>query len=197
MNQLGREVNLHHLAAFQTLAMDLELKKKILNDLDRFVRREYYTRIGKAWKRGLHSNAELRRLLVDATNQSILVVEDADCTTKLQDRSILEHPRTSGNWRVICSWMGHNPLLGKLLERINFLGCGTSHFHLSRDQSHELFNRIESASTTSKVTPAEVAKQLMKCDKLEATLGDMVSFLTNHNRKENEKVIKKKVRGLN
>ncbi|KAL3720432.1 hypothetical protein ACJRO7_005278 [Eucalyptus globulus] len=100
--------------------MDLELKKKILNDLDRFVRRrEYYRRIGKTWKRGyllyrptgtgkqawlpqwpktwnfdiynlelsrLHSNAELRRLLVDTTNQSILVVEDTDCTTKLQDR---------------------------------------------------------------------------------------------------------------
>ena len=46
-------VNLDHPATFNTLAMDLELKKKILDDLDRFVRRkEYYRRVGKAWKRG-------------------------------------------------------------------------------------------------------------------------------------------------
>ncbi|KAF8011126.1 hypothetical protein BT93_J1673 [Corymbia citriodora subsp. variegata] len=113
-------VNLNHPATFQTLAMDLELKKKILDDLDRFVRRkEHYRRVGKVWKRGyllygppgtgksslvaamanylnfniydlelsgLHSNAELRRLLVSTTNQSILVVEDIDCTVELQDR---------------------------------------------------------------------------------------------------------------
>ncbi|KAI6671426.1 hypothetical protein NL676_006311 [Syzygium grande] len=42
-------VNLDHPAMFNTLAMDLELKKKILDDLDRFVRRkEYYRRVGKA-----------------------------------------------------------------------------------------------------------------------------------------------------
>jgi len=100
--------------------MDLELKKKIMDDLDRFVRRrEYYRRVGKAWKRGyllygppgtgksslvaamanylnfdiydlelsgLLSNADLRRLLVETKNQSILVVEDIDCTIQLQDR---------------------------------------------------------------------------------------------------------------
>ncbi|KAL3720434.1 hypothetical protein ACJRO7_005280 [Eucalyptus globulus] len=46
-------VNLDHPATFQTLAMDLELKKKILDDLDMFMRRkEYYRRVGKVWKRG-------------------------------------------------------------------------------------------------------------------------------------------------
>ncbi|KAI6671430.1 hypothetical protein NL676_006315 [Syzygium grande] len=113
-------VNLDHLATFNTLAMDLELKKKILDDLDRFMRRkEYYRRVGKAWKRGyllygppgtgksslvtamayylnfdiydlelsgIRSNEELRRLLIATANQSILVVEDIDCTINLQDR---------------------------------------------------------------------------------------------------------------
>ncbi|KAF8011128.1 hypothetical protein BT93_J1674 [Corymbia citriodora subsp. variegata] len=111
-------VNLNHPATFQTLAMDLELKKKILDDLDRFVRKEHYRRVGKVWKRGYllygppgtgksslvaamanylnfdiydlelsgRCNAELRRLLVATTNQSILVVEDIDCTVELQDR---------------------------------------------------------------------------------------------------------------
>ncbi|GAB2282769.1 Protein HYPER-SENSITIVITY-RELATED 4 [Dionaea muscipula] len=46
-------VNLNHPATFETLAMDSELKRMVLEDLERFVRRkEYYRRVGKAWKRG-------------------------------------------------------------------------------------------------------------------------------------------------
>ncbi|MCD7460222.1 hypothetical protein HAX54_043110 [Datura stramonium] len=46
-------VNLDHPATFETLAMDSEQKDKILKDLDRFVeRKEYYRKVGKAWKRG-------------------------------------------------------------------------------------------------------------------------------------------------
>ncbi|KAK3125171.1 hypothetical protein QOZ80_7BG0601200 [Eleusine coracana subsp. coracana] len=43
----------HHPATFDTLAMDPARKHSIIADLDRFLkRREYYRRIGKAWKRG-------------------------------------------------------------------------------------------------------------------------------------------------
>ncbi|CAL5086419.1 unnamed protein product [Urochloa decumbens] len=43
----------HHPSTFDTLAMDTELKQSVVADLDRFLkRREYYRRIGKAWKRG-------------------------------------------------------------------------------------------------------------------------------------------------
>nr|CAB3458113.1 unnamed protein product [Digitaria exilis] len=43
----------HHPATFDTLAMDTELKRSIVADLDRFLKRnEYYRLIGKAWKRG-------------------------------------------------------------------------------------------------------------------------------------------------
>ncbi|KAH7519996.1 hypothetical protein FEM48_Zijuj08G0096800 [Ziziphus jujuba var. spinosa] len=46
-------VNLEHPATFETLAMEPELKKEIIEDLDRFVRRrEFYKKVGKAWKRG-------------------------------------------------------------------------------------------------------------------------------------------------
>ncbi|KAK6237428.1 hypothetical protein QUC31_002897 [Theobroma cacao] len=44
---------LEHPATFETLAMDPDLKKMIMDDLERFVRRkEYYNKVGKAWKRG-------------------------------------------------------------------------------------------------------------------------------------------------
>ncbi|XP_057493939.1 AAA-ATPase At3g50940-like [Actinidia eriantha] len=46
-------VNLDHPSTFDTLAMDPTLKKELMDDLDRFVkRREFYKRVGKAWKRG-------------------------------------------------------------------------------------------------------------------------------------------------
>ncbi|KAI3894973.1 hypothetical protein MKX03_027993 [Papaver bracteatum] len=49
---VGADVNLQHPSTFQTLAMDPELKKDIIDDLDKFVKgRDYYTKVGKAWKR--------------------------------------------------------------------------------------------------------------------------------------------------
>lgn len=46
-------VNLDHPSTFDTLAMDPQLKQKLMDDLERFVRRrDYYRRVGKAWKRG-------------------------------------------------------------------------------------------------------------------------------------------------
>lgn len=46
-------INLRHPATFETLAMDSDLKRSIKEDLDRFLKRkEYYSRVGKAWKRG-------------------------------------------------------------------------------------------------------------------------------------------------
>ncbi|GAV58238.1 AAA domain-containing protein/AAA_assoc domain-containing protein [Cephalotus follicularis] len=48
-----QSVNLDHPARFETLAMDLDVKRAIMKDLERFVKRkEYYRRVGKAWKRG-------------------------------------------------------------------------------------------------------------------------------------------------
>ncbi|KAI3722820.1 hypothetical protein L2E82_33934 [Cichorium intybus] len=48
-----KSVNLDHPANFTTLAMDSDTKEKVIKDLDRFVeRREYYRKVGKAWKRG-------------------------------------------------------------------------------------------------------------------------------------------------
>ncbi|KAK4377987.1 hypothetical protein RND71_004283 [Anisodus tanguticus] len=53
LTEVWMPVNLDHPATFETLAMDLEQKDKILKDLDRFVKRkEYYRKVGKAWKRG-------------------------------------------------------------------------------------------------------------------------------------------------
>ncbi|KAM7266968.1 hypothetical protein ACFE04_009134 [Oxalis oulophora] len=48
-----RFVNLEHPSTFETLALEPDLKKALMSDLDRFVaRREFYKKVGRAWKRG-------------------------------------------------------------------------------------------------------------------------------------------------
>jgi hypothetical protein len=46
-------IDLRHPSTFDTLAMDKKLKQSVMDDLERFVKRkDYYKRIGRAWKRG-------------------------------------------------------------------------------------------------------------------------------------------------
>ncbi|KAF8772364.1 hypothetical protein HU200_005836 [Digitaria exilis] len=106
-----------HSKTFATLAMDPARKKEIMDDLDKFKNgKDYYARVGKAWKRGyllygpprtgkssmiaamanhldydiydieltsVHSNAELRKLLIETTPKSIILIEDIDCSLDL------------------------------------------------------------------------------------------------------------------
>ncbi|CAI0418640.1 unnamed protein product [Linum tenue] len=46
-------VILQHPASFDTLALDSDLKRMIIGDLEKFVeRKEFYKKVGRAWKRG-------------------------------------------------------------------------------------------------------------------------------------------------
>ncbi|XP_058778739.1 AAA-ATPase ASD, mitochondrial-like [Vicia villosa] len=106
-----------HPARFETLAMEPEKKEEIINDLVKFKRgKEYYAKVGKAWKRGyllfgppgtgkstmisaianfmnydvydlelttIKDNNELKRLLIDTSSKSIIVIEDIDCSLDL------------------------------------------------------------------------------------------------------------------
>jgi len=106
-----------HPARFGTLAMEPEKKQEILNDLLKFKKgKEYYAKVGKAWKRGyllygppgtgkstmisaianfmnydvydlelttVKDNNELKRLLIETSSKSIIVIEDIDCSLDL------------------------------------------------------------------------------------------------------------------
>ncbi|KAM3713741.1 hypothetical protein ACJW31_01G279200 [Castanea mollissima] len=110
-------VTLEHPASFDTLAKESKKKEEIINDLIKFSQgKEYYAKIGKAWKRGyllygppgtgkssmiaamanfmnydiydleltnVKDNTELRRLLIETTSKSIIVIEDIDCSLDL------------------------------------------------------------------------------------------------------------------
>ncbi|EEF40806.1 AAA-ATPase At2g18193 isoform X1 [Ricinus communis] len=114
-------IDFRHPSTFDALAMDHDLKKSIIDDLNRFLsRKEFYKRIGKAWKRGyllygppgtgkssliaamanylkfdvydlelanIHSDADLRKAMLDIDRKSITVIEDIDCNTEAHARS--------------------------------------------------------------------------------------------------------------
>ncbi|XP_022756257.1 AAA-ATPase At4g30250-like [Durio zibethinus] len=127
-------VPFRHPSTFDTLALEPELKKQIMEDLTAFASgREFYHRVGRAWKRGyllygppgsgkssliaamanylcydvydleltkVTDNSELRALLIQTTNCSIIVIEDIDCSLdltmdRLSKRSSRSRPKPS------------------------------------------------------------------------------------------------------
>ncbi|KAL5721747.1 Protein HYPER-SENSITIVITY-RELATED 4 [Ranunculus cassubicifolius] len=139
-------IQLHHPVTFDKLAMDDAQKKMIMDDLDRFVKRkDFYRRVGKAWKRGyllygppgtgksslvaamanylnfdiydleltsLRGNSDFRRLLVSTKNQSILVVEDMDCSVDFQNpMKMMQKIAVVGEGKQIDFQVSINPLI--------------------------------------------------------------------------------------
>ncbi|KAJ0981646.1 hypothetical protein J5N97_009901 [Dioscorea zingiberensis] len=113
-------VPFEHPATFESIAMDPEMKRDIIQDLMKFSKsKEYYAKIGKPWKRGyllygppgtgkstmiaamanlldydvydleltaVKDNSALRKLLLNTTSKSIIVVEDIDCSLDLSGK---------------------------------------------------------------------------------------------------------------
>ncbi|XWS30294.1 hypothetical protein CRYUN_Cryun24cG0104600 [Craigia yunnanensis] len=255
-----------HPATFDTLAMDTKEKEEIKNDLIKFSKgKDYYCRIGKAWKRGyllygppgtgkssmiaamanlldydvydleltaVKENTELRRLLIDTSNKSIVVIEDIDCSldltgqrekkkkTKEKDsneeldpvaKKVKEEEKKEskvtlsgllncidGLWsacggeRIIIFTTNHveklDPALirrGRMDKHIEMSYCCFDAFkvlaknYLEID-SHSLFGEIERLLGETKITPADVAENLMPksdYDKEETCLERLIEAL--------------------
>ncbi|ESR36579.1 protein HYPER-SENSITIVITY-RELATED 4 [Citrus sinensis] len=256
---IWQSVNLDHPATFDTLAMDFDMKKMIMDDLERFLqRKEFYRRVGKAWKRGyllygppgtgkssliaamanylkfdvydlelsnLLGNNDLRHILIATENKSILVVEDIDCCIELQDR--LSRARAAnpdfliagyeqqkqyhitlsgllnfidglwsscGDERIIIFTTNHKERLdpallrpGRMDMHINMSHCTPSGFKMLASNylgiaEHPLFVEIEKLIATAKVTPADVAEQLMRNEAPEFALSGLIEFLESKKR---------------
>nr|XP_025885600.1 protein HYPER-SENSITIVITY-RELATED 4-like [Solanum lycopersicum] len=53
LHNMWKSVNFYHPTTFETIVMDSDQKDMILKDLEKFMtRKEYYWKVGKAWKRG-------------------------------------------------------------------------------------------------------------------------------------------------
>ncbi|TQD76381.1 hypothetical protein C1H46_038082 [Malus baccata] len=243
-----------HPATFETMALDPEKKKEIIEDLVTFSKsKDFYARIGKAWKRGyllygppgtgkstmiaamanllaydiydleltaVKDNTELRKLLIETTSKSIIVIEDIDCSLDLTgqmkkrgaaEKGFLEEEvKGGGAWKERIKepkeevYGGSSKVtLSGLLNFIDGLwsACGgerlvvfttnyvekldpalirrgrmDKHIALSyctfdgfrvlaknylRIERHETFDEIEKLMGVTKMTPADVAENLM------------------------------------
>ncbi|XP_038895644.1 AAA-ATPase At3g28580-like [Benincasa hispida] len=242
------EVYFEHPANFDTIGMDPEKKQEIIEDLLTFSQsKEYYARIGKAWKRGyllygppgtgkstmiaamanllnydvydleltaVKDNTELRKLLIETTSKSIIVIEDIDCSLeltgqrkikkeesskeeeKVKEKAIKEPKKEEeevktrvtlsgllnfidGIWsacggeRLIVFTTNHveklDPALirrGRMDKHIELSYCSYEAFKvLAKNylnvETHELFKEIKELITDAKMTPADVAENLM------------------------------------
>ncbi|KAL5722834.1 hypothetical protein ACHQM5_006305 [Ranunculus cassubicifolius] len=234
-------IHLHHPVTFDKLAMDDAQKKMIMDDLDRFVKRkEFYRRVGKAWKRGyllygppgtgksslvaamanylnfdiydleltsLRGNSDFRRLLVSTKNQSILVIEDMDCSVDFQ-KPMKMMPKTvvqmtlsgmlnfmDGLWsscgdeRIIIITTNHkdrlNPALlrpGRMDVHIHMSYCTPCGFRLLANNyllvtDHPAFEEIEKLMEITNVTPAEVAETFMVSNNPDVALEGLARLL--------------------
>ncbi|XP_021274471.1 AAA-ATPase At3g50940-like [Herrania umbratica] len=237
-------VNLEHPMTFNTLAMDGDLKKDIIEDLDSFINgKEYYKKIGKVWKRGyllygppgtgkssliaamanhlnfdiynlnlsaVNSDSSLEYLLLHVSNRSILVIEDIDCTVKLQNRQAGDetgsYPHVQvtlsgllnaidgllsccGDERIIVFTTNYkdriDPALlraGRMDKHICLSYCTVSTFkqlvaNYLGISNHDLFCHIEKIMEGIKVSPAEVAGELMKSKDPKTCLNGLIQFL--------------------
>ncbi|KAL6283466.1 hypothetical protein ACE6H2_014395 [Prunus campanulata] len=253
-----QEVNLNHPMTFEQLAMDMEIKKVLLDDLNNFKNgKEFYRRIGKAWKRGyllygppgtgkssliaaianhlnydiyeleladVGSNSDLKRRLLAMPDQSILVIEDIDCTINLQNRETEnEAPSTGKNqvtlsgllnlidglWscctdeRIIIFTTNHKEKLDPALVRpgrmdmhINMSYCTLSAFkqlafNYHGLSHHQLFEQIDGLIGEVKVTPAEVAGELMKSRDAQTSLQGLINFLLE--KKNQQEIVRLKL----
>ncbi|XP_049363150.1 protein HYPER-SENSITIVITY-RELATED 4-like isoform X1 [Solanum verrucosum] len=248
-------VVLNHPATFDTMAMEPEMKKELIEDLDMFVsRKDYYRRVGKAWKRGyllygppgtgksslvaamanylkfdvydldlreVQCNSDLRRLLIGSSNRSILVIEDIDCNVGLQNREndndTTEDDKITlsgllnfidglwsscGDERIIVFTTNHKDRLdpallrpGRMDVHIEMSYCTFSGFRVLASnylkiEEHRLLEKIEDLFQRVKVTPAEVAGELMKSNNSDVALENLVKFLQN---KEHEGVTRSSI----
>ncbi|KAJ4710888.1 AAA-ATPase [Melia azedarach] len=213
LGSLGRDydgpwgsINFEHPSTFDTLAMDPVLRKELLDDLDRFVRRkEFYKRVGKAWKRGYllygPPGTGKSSLIASMANYLNIELENRTCggynpleQSQLTLSGLLNFVdglwSSCGDERVIVFSTNYKEKLDPALLRP---GRMDMHIHMSyltpsgfkvlafnylRIRSHSLFSEIEELLKEVEVTPAEVAEELVKSDDdADIALQGVIDFL--------------------
>lgn len=256
-----------HPATFETMAMEPERKQEIIEDLVTFSKsKDFYARIGKAWKRGyllygppgtgkstmiaamanllaydvydleltaVKDNTELRKLLIETTSKSIIVIEDIDCSLDLTGqrknkadkfddenekvnlevgRKEVKEEGSSGSkvtlsgllnfidgiWsacggeRLIVFTTNYveklDPALirrGRMDKHVELSYCSFEGFKVLaknylKTEANPMFNTIKRLIREVKITPADVAENLMpKCplDDAEKCLSNLIEAL--------------------
>ncbi|GLJ34243.1 hypothetical protein SUGI_0688080 [Cryptomeria japonica] len=121
------------------------------------------------------TNTELRKLLIGTTNESIIVIEDIDCSLDLSDRKKKAKKRSKEE---------QNP---KKDERDSDESKVTLSGVLNFTDDHPLFEKVEVLMKKAEITPTDVTEELMRvCDNPTAALEK--SAVKNEIAPENESV---------
>ncbi|OMO60450.1 ATPase, AAA-type, core [Corchorus capsularis] len=164
--------NLDHPATFDKLAMDPVMKKELIDDLNRFVRRrDFYRKVGKAWKRGY--------LLYGppGTGKSSLVAAMANYLKfNVYDLELASIHNNSDLRRL--------SKIDKLGEMKRVTDSTPSGFRVLASNylditSHDLFDEIDQLLMEVEATPAELAEELMKSEDVDIALEGLIKFLQN------------------
>ncbi|OMO60448.1 ATPase, AAA-type, core [Corchorus capsularis] len=179
--------NLDHPATFDKLAMDPAMKKELIDDLDRFVRRrDFYRKVGKAWKRGyllygppaLSCKIDKQRDMKRLTLSGLLNFIDGLWSS-------------CGDERMIVFTTNHKDKLdpallrpGRMDMHIHMSYCTPSGFRVLASNylditSHDLFHEIDQLLMEVEATPAEIAEELMKSEDVDIALEGLIKFLQN------------------
>ncbi|CAN6694186.1 unnamed protein product [Malus baccata var. baccata] len=190
-------VKLDHPMTFKLLAMDTELKKAVLDDLNNFINgKEFYRRVGKAWKRGYllygPPGTGKSSLIAAMANHLNYDIYELDLTSVNSNSDLSKLLFSMPNQSII---VFEDVTLSGLL---NFLDgfpscCGeeriiiftTNHkdrldplaFNYHGLCHHNLFEQIEGLIREVEVTPAEVVGQLMKSKNAHTALQCLFDFL--------------------
>ncbi|KAJ8772161.1 hypothetical protein K2173_027338 [Erythroxylum novogranatense] len=253
-------VSFEHPATFDSMALEPEKRKEIVEDLVTFSQsKDFYARIGKTWKRGyllygppgtgkstmiaamanllnydvydleltaVKDNTDLRRLLIETTGKSIIVIEDIDCSLdltgqrrisseddKLEKEAARNEPKEDTSSKVTLSGLLNfidglwsacggeriivfttnyveklDPALirrGRMDKHIELSYCSFEAFKvLAKNylglEEHAMFDTIRGLIREVKITPADVAENLMPkspLDDAEKCLSTLIQAL--------------------
>ncbi|KAM7475030.1 hypothetical protein LguiB_022273 [Lonicera macranthoides] len=198
-------------STFETLAMDGDLKREIIEDLETFVnRRDFYRRVGKAWKRGYLSygppGTGKSSLIATMANYLKIDIYDLELTyihANSELRRLLI--RTTNSSIIVvedidCSLnlddnRKEEAHVKKSLKSSQVNKGGSRNFSRTFKTlafnylgmtDHPVFLEVESFLEKAMVTPAEVAEQLIKEVDPEAALRGLIEFLGEKKREREE-----------
>ncbi|KAF2316211.1 hypothetical protein GH714_041552 [Hevea brasiliensis] len=145
-----------HPATFDTLAMATKKKQEVKNDLIKFSKgKDYYTKIGKAWKRGYllygppgTGKSTMIAAMANFLNYDVYDLELTTVKDNSELRKLLIQTTGEGWISIEMSYCCFEAF--KILAQ-NYLDI----------ESHELFAKIGQLLEETKMSPADVAENLM------------------------------------
>ncbi|XP_037495987.1 AAA-ATPase At2g18190 [Jatropha curcas] len=193
-------IDFRHPSTFDALAMDHNLKKSIIDDIDRFLaRKDYYKRIGKAWKRGYllygppgTGKSSLIAAMANYLKFDVFDLELANITFQLlekKDNSVTD--KSQGSF-----WTQHCFVLQMDMHHSGDVICTSEGFRvLDKLIEHKLLEEIDGLIQSAEATPASLAEELLKSDDPDVALGEVLNFLKQQRiKKDNEdKIVEEKL----